>query len=602
MSKIVVSEVEQVAAPIDRHFATAMMALVGCVDPLVQDTLQLLMAESRTGNVCLSLSRHAGLPRAEGVLWPDSKAWMAALLSSGLASDGAITCPLVVDAEGRLYLRRAWRDEVLLAQELAHRAGEGSRLPEPEALRARLVELFGPRQEQTVDWQRAAAALAVASAVAVIAGGPGTGKTTTVVRVLALLIESALAQGQSVPRCLLLAPTGKAAGRLAEATSRARAALAVSEVVRAAIPSGASTIHRALGLSPQTGRPRHDRHNPLAAEVVVVDEASMVDSVLMRRLVEAIAPSARLLLLGDPDQLASVEAGSVLGEVCQARRTIGGAKRRDWLQSVLGQRLDDADRLDTVVTVATLKHSYRFDPAGGIGAFVQAIRDGSLDGVERALKDNAQVSWVPGASSREQLRELTALGRKGFAPLAAASTASEALAALDRFRILAGHRGGRLGVEGLVAELQREQVVGGRRQPWAWWPLLVLENQPLFGLYNGDVGVAQLHQGRPHLGWFHAEGGPRSLGLGRLPRWEAAFAMTVHKSQGSEFDEVVVVLPEPGSPLLTREWLYTAVSRAKTRVTLLGDKQSIAEAVGRRTERTAGLGAQLSRLAVTQED
>jgi len=577
---------------IDRHFAVALTDLARCREPLVLETLELLMSEARAGSICLELGRRSGQARTEAEAWPDPESWARALHSSGLVGDGSLPTPLVLDAQGRLYLRRAWQDEAALARELSARSVLPP-LPDPAALAARLERLFPPWSETGIDWQRAAAALAFASPTAVIAGGPGTGKTTTVVRVLALLLEAAQAEGSALPRCLLLAPTGKAAARLAEATARARDAVPAAEEIRQALPTTAATLHRALGLYAGATVARRGRDNPLPAEIVVVDEASMIDGVVMRRLVEAVAPSARLLLLGDAEQLASVEAGSVLGELCSARLPSERPELRGWLSAVLRRPVPQEAALDEVLTVATLRRSHRFDPKGGIGALVFALRDGDWSRVEWALGQGPEVDWRPLSGFAERQRALLELGRRGYSALFAANGPEQALAALERFRLLAAHREGQLGVQGLNEALSTSRA--GRLSRYC--PLLITENQPQLELFNGDVGVAELHQGRPIGAWFPSSGAPRRLGVGRLPPWEPSYAMTVHKSQGSEFEEVVIALPEPGSPLLTREWLYTAVSRAKRRVTLVGELEALRQAVAQPTRRGSGLGAKLVALA-----
>lgn len=553
----------------------------------------------RQGHVCVDLSRVAGQPvvdaagRALGsARFPELERWLAVLAGSRLVSDGSGHTPLVLSGH-RLYLARYFEHERVLGERLLERVGPAEGPLERGALGPALGELFGPVGAEP-DWQRVAAMLAVLGRACIVVGGPGTGKTTTVSKLLALLGRCS----QGTPRVSLLAPTGKAAARLAETVGKASPMGPVS----------ASTIHRALGpLGADGTRFRHDRDNPLPTDVVVVDESSMVDVALMRRLLDAVPLSARLVLLGDADQLASVEAGAVLGDIC------AGAGRTRWSDSLkaralasFGERLPDAGtaepaRLSDSLVVLTKSH--RFEESSGIGALARAIRSGDAAAARSLVVagSGSSVELVEG-EARELGSALGACIVEGYGELARARSPRDALAALDRFRILCAHRTGPLGALALNELAERvlsdagslDPARSGRHYPGR--PLLVTENDYEVGLFNGDVGVIWPSAAGGLRAHFAApDGSIRELSPARLPEHETVFAMSIHKSQGSEFDRVAVVLPEPESPLATRELLYTAVTRARSRALLVGSLEALERCVSTGAQRASGLRAALWR-------
>ncbi len=609
--------------------------------------------------------------RARGDLaWPDLAAWRAALETSplvglaaggdggrgvasergnasghdvagarGVAVDGGErgAAPLVLDGAGRLYLRRYWDHEGALAAALRDRAAGTAADVDRVVLAEGLARLFGSggaRGDAPVDaaagidaggrvdvvsapgaaGQQAAADAAVTRRLCVVTGGPGTGKTTTVVKILALLAEQAQALGVPPPRVALVAPTGKAAARLTEAVRRARAGLDVADAVRTAIPDAAATIHRTLGSLPGVAtRFRFDAGNPLAEDVVLVDEASMVDVALMRRLVDAVRPPARLILLGDKDQLSSVEAGAVLGDLCAAPALRG--------------------------CVVELTHSFRFGPESGIGALARAVNAGDAGAALEILTGDRHpdVTLVePSAAARGRAVVDPALARcvvdgyrpylaavAGLAPLSAAAAAGRApradagaeggdgdegfaaaelacLAAFDGFRVLAAHRRGPGGVEQLNPAIARLLEDAGLLAPAArlalGQPVIVTRNDYNVMLFNGDIGLVlpdPARPGRRRVVFAAPDGRARALAPARLPAHAMAFALSVHKAQGSEFDAVAVVLPEADSPILSRELLYTAVTRARRSVTVFGSAALVRAAIERRIERASGLAGRL---------
>ena len=442
-----------------------------------------------------------------------------------------------------------------------------------------------------------------------IAGGPGTGKTHTVARLLALLHE--LADPGAAPRVAVAAPTGKAADRLTASLRDAVAdpALQVSDAVRARLAGlEGSTLHRLLGWTPHSAtRFRHDRTHRLPHDVVVVDETSMVDLPLMSKLLEAMRTDTTLVLVGDPDQLASVEAGAVLADIVGPSGTglCMTEAHRAALEAATGEPLGpdvvteagDGGIDDAVVVLGAGR---RFAAESGIAHLAGAIHRGDGDAVVEVLRSGADdLAWVEAPGEARDVAELAEVRARVVAAGRAVTTAAQAgdaagaLAAMDTLRVLCAHRRGLVGVTGWVRLVERwltEEVDGF--VPTARFhvgrPVLVTRNEPRLHLYNGDVGVV-VRAGDGVAVAFHGSGGVRTFAPSRLEDIETVHAMTIHKSQGSQFGHVVVVLPDASSQLLTRELLYTAVTRAQHGVTLVGSEEAVRGAVGRRVARASGL-------------
>ncbi len=554
------------------------------------------------GHACVPLAQVAG--EGAGVL-----ALREHLLASGVvgAPPQQGGRPLVLDAGDRLYLHRYYAYEQRLARRLLQLAG---RAPQPIAadVRDRLATLFqpDPGAPAGVDWQQVAAALALRQGLAIISGGPGTGKTTTVARLLACLLEQ-----QPGARIVLAAPTGKAAARMGEAL-RERAA-EFPAAVRDRLPGEAFTVHRLLGYHPGRGGFRHDASNPLVLDVLVVDEASMLDLALATRLLEAVPTGARVILLGDKDQLAAVESGAVFSELC-ADPSLGAACRAD-LEAACGLPAGaiqpPAPRAATGLcdSVAWLQRSYRFEAGSGIGQLATFINAGRGDEAVQWLRTggDAGIAWHEPGSGAPAL----ALARAGLQHyfdvlLAGPQDVAAASQAFASFRVLCAVREGPHGVESLnqaLAAQAREALAGlpealrraGGASPWfAGRPVMVLANDYALQLFNGDIGLTLPDErGELQVYFPQAGGGWRPVAPVRLPAHETAFAMTVHKSQGSEFGSVLLVLPDAESRVLTRELLYTGVTRARTRVDLIAGEAALRAAIGKGTERHTGLLARL---------
>jgi exodeoxyribonuclease V alpha subunit len=599
-----------VLAPLDRHLAHAVRALDGS-DPAVALGAALASRAVQLGHVCVDLSRldfhELCAPDELGdAAWPDRDEWLAALRRSPLCHTRAAgvgldtSAPLVLDAGGRLYLQRYARYEHTLGALLAGRARRLDDVDLP-LLASGIRRLFGLEAEGSpmAGAQVLVACVAALHALAVICGGPGTGKTTTVVKILALLQEQALARGERPLAVLLLAPTGKAARRLASSVQAGLAALPVSDAVRAAIPNEAYTIHRALG-GGISGRFRHDAENPLAADVVLVDEVSMVDLALLYRLSIAIRPHARLILQGDKDQLASVEAGAILGDIYAPEAAAAWSRPfAEDVAALTGRALEVA-RPERCLhdCLVSLDESFRYRADSGIGRLARAINAGdaatALDVLRRpngASERDARL-FEPDAAGAPA-RALEGLVVAGYTSFIQATEPAEKLAQLGHYRVLCALRHGRFGVEQQNHDIERWLAAAGLIDPSSTFyenrPIIVTQNDYSLGLFNGDVGVVVRDEhGRLRVCFEGAEGS-RFLAPGRLPPHETVFATTIHKSQGSEFDAVSIVLPETASALVGRELVYTAVTRARRRVDLFSPLEVVRGALSRTVQRPSGL-------------
>jgi exodeoxyribonuclease V alpha subunit len=609
----------------DVHVAQRLGALGGEQDERVLLAAALCVRGVRQGSVALRLADvpalvtaddadDAGEPTALPLPgWPEPAGWLSAVQASPLVAgaDDPTVLPLRLE-HGELWLDRYWRQEVAVADDLLRRAGD----PPPvdrAALHDALARLWpGERPDD----QREAAAVCVLSRVGVLAGGPGTGKTTTVARLLAALREVG---GPRPPRVALAAPTGKAAARLTGSVRGAAAADPVLDAADRALLSGlqATTLHRLLGLRRGTGRAWFDEHNRLPHDVVVVDEASMVSLTLFARLLVAVRPGARLLLVGDPDQLASVEAGAVLDDLVDPARQPDrlGARTPGVAQALREVVPQDAATAREVPAsgparvrdgIALLSVDRRFDADGPIARLARAVRGGRAEEALAVLRDGGGVvrldevaddAGVSGAVLDRLRADVLDVGDR-IVQAARAGDAATALAALDEHRLLCAHRRGPRGVADWTATVERwwrEQlgVLPRRDGRYAGLPLLVTSNDHDNRLYNGDVGVVVEQHGEL-VAAFDRGDGPGVVPLGRLSEVRPLHAMTVHRSQGSQFARVTVLLPPASSPLGTRQTLYTAVTRASGSVRLLGSAEAVRAAVEQPVARATGLRRRLS--------
>ena len=560
---------------LDRHLADLCARLCGNPDLLLAQSIGLVCRVTAAGHICVNLADWAGQSlngEEDGPVAPPLESWCMALWRSGIVGRPGDVHPFILDEAGRLYLYRYWSYEQTLAGDLLARIADPPAV-DGAALDRCLDRFFPPGADGPPDRQRLAAAVAARQRLTIISGGPGTGKTSTIVRILALLCSL----GVRADRIKLAAPTGKAAARMQDAIRAHRTVF--DEAGGEGMPLEAATLHRLLGYQPGSVRFRHDRENPLPADVVVVDEASMVDLALMAKLVRAMPPRARLILLGDKDQLASVEAGAVLGDLCAGASGLGEP--------------GESDGPGIRRCIVELDRSYRFGAASGIGQLSRLINKGAGKEVRAFLErgESADVVWHSVAHRGELAERLSA--EVDFAPLLTADSAEAALSTLDRFRMLAAHRGGPFGVALLNERIEDGLVRRGLIRPSSGWytgcPVLVTANDYNLKLFNGDLGVALTDAGGSCRVCFRGEQGVRRFPPARLPQHETAFVMTVHRSQGSEADEILLVLPPELTPVLTRELLYTAVTRAKQRVRIWAPTPVIEAAVTRRLTRSSGL-------------
>jgi exodeoxyribonuclease V alpha subunit len=510
--------------------------------------------------------------------------------------------PLVLDERGRLYLRRSYRSEVRLAELIRVRTVAADMKVDSELASAGIRRLL-PELDDADLAPRIALETALARPLSIVTGGPGTGKTTLVARLVALLIEQTIAAGQKLPRVRLLAPTGKAAAAMSAAFSFQRDALDLSEEVRAAMVFSAETVHRAL--YPQSRRRALGRVSDWAIEsdVVVVDEASMVDLEWMTRLFEACRSVGRVVLLGDPSQLASVDSGAVLSELCEVplQQDESGVGGMDRGQAEVSSAKTASGRSTTGSrglrdSIVRLQRSHRYDEAGGIGRLAEAIRAGDAETAIGILRDPSQsdVELCPIESVADSRARLALASRSIHREIGEADTANDKLERLGRYRVLCAHRRGPLGAEALcavldeIAALERHTV---RRSDW-WLGrmLLVTQNAPDQNLWNGDVGLIEETPSGLRAIFPDGAGGVRVLSPGRLPAHESAIAMSVHKSQGSEFDVVDLVLGDVLSRVMTRELVYTGATRARSKLRIHASESVLRDAIGRRVSRDSGLG------------
>ena len=575
----------------DVHVAQKVSYLFDETDQSVQLALALAVRALQAGSICLDLASvsearfetdedQATVPSQ---LWPEPIAWRQAIEASPLVSLGAAAPPLrplrlVGDL---LYLERYWQEESTVVGELVARRSRAPQAVRPAVLAAARQELFATGSDAD---QELAAVVCATSPVTVIAGGPGTGKTTTLAKVLGMLARTA----PDFPTIALAAPTGKAAVRMEEALADALAGLP-GDLAATLAGLRATTIHRLLGPQPETRtRFRHDAANPLPHDVVVVDEASMVSVTLMARLLCALRPQARLILMGDPDQLAPVEAGAVLADIVQAAAPVAAS---------LAETLAGAG-LPASGPVVRLRHNYRSTPI--ISQLAAAVLAGDEQAtVSLASSGAAGVSFAVQAADTPLAERVVDAGR-AMIEAAQQGRVVEALKALDVHRLLCAHRRGPFGVTQWSRQVEEWLVaaVDGFDPTRIWYagrPVLVTQNAVDLGLFNGDTGVVVQH-GEELRAHFARGRQIHTVSPYLLCQVQTIHAMTVHKAQGSQFDQVTVVLPPPESPLLTQELLYTAITRAQRAVTLIGSEESLRQAVRQRARRASGLRERLTSL------
>lgn len=646
---------------LDKAFVGFLHELDPQADPLVLLAAALTSHQLGHGHVCLDLFETLKAPdfalslppegdlQTGAMLLPsqlldalDGAHWCHALSASHLValavdgSESAQSRPLVLSGK-RLYLRRYWtyerRIDTALRLRLATQETVGTDLPQ------RLNTLFDQAPpDGVIDWQKLACALATRGAFSIVTGGPGTGKTTTVVRLLALLQAPAV-EANSPLRIRLAAPTGKAAARLTESISQQVLSLNVPDSVREKIPTQVTTVHRLLGSRPGTRHFRHHIGNPLPLDVLVVDEASMIDLEMMANLLDALPPHARLVLLGDKDQLASVEAGAVLGDLCRdAEAGWYSPDTRQWLQAVSGEDLsasglqEDLDGSHPLAQqVVMLRYSRRFGEGSGIGQLARWVNQQNAEEARKLLaaRSHNDLFCLSLKGEHDHALERLVLDGQGDEAqgyryylnllhsarpaldtpredLAWTHWAQQLLQAFDAFQLLCAVRKGPWGVEGLnqriTAALRKVRLIEGDDQWYEGRPVLMTRNDYGLGLMNGDIGIALKlpeSDGGPQVLRVafprnDGQGGVRFVLPSRLNDVETVYAMTVHKSQGSEFTHTALILPDALNPVLTKELIYTGITRAKRWFSLIEPRGGVfEEAVRRKVKRLSGLMLEL---------
>ncbi|MBF0218886.1 MAG: exodeoxyribonuclease V subunit alpha [Gammaproteobacteria bacterium] len=546
------------------------------------------------GDVCLDLAVHAATPWPnQKDLTPDLERWCRELRETCCVGKPGELAPLTLDGS-KLYLNRFWRYENGVASSII------TRLNQPQTINRLLLQqglqrLFGEQKSDTIDWQMLAAALATTRQFSVISGGPGTGKTASLVKVLVLLLEQ---QPKMVIR--MAAPTGKAAARMVESIRAAKADVKTDETIRARIPDQALTLHRLLGFSPRGYR--HDKHNPLILDCLVIDEASMVDLPMMARLLEALPDTARLMMLGDRDQLASVDAGNVLGDITGHGHEIAySLETARELADLTGSDLSllpiEAGAPKVANAIALLRKSYRFKAESGIGRLAYSINSGNAKAAVELLSQAAggELEWLPETPLNALLDQIIG----AYTPYLQTQSVGEAMQLFEKQRVLCAVRQGPVGVvtinQMIASRLQRRGLLGGGDAVQGV-PVMVTGNNYELGLFNGDVGLLWRNaEGNLRAYFRQSDNELRDIPAQTLPQHELSWAMTVHKSQGSEFERVILLLPEvqEGGAVLTRELLYTAVTRAKKQFTLYGKSEAVNRAVMHTVQRSTGLASRL---------
>ncbi|MCY4727977.1 exodeoxyribonuclease V subunit alpha [Nocardioides sp. STR2] len=552
----------------DVHVASALGRLGRESDERVLLAVALAVRAVRGGSVCVDLATVADPP---DLPWPEAEEWSVAVAASTLVATGMVRWD-----NDLLYLDRYHEQETQVVDDLLSRAATTPD-HDPALMRASLERVVTAMQAAAVaagrprpsyDEQVAACLAAAGQWTTVLTGGPGTGKTTAVASLLVGLLD----QHPDGLRIALAAPTGKAAARLQQAVHQEAEAFEEADRVRLAGVT-ASTLHRLLRPDPgNSTRFRHHRGNRLPHDVVVVDESSMVSLTQMARLLEAVRPDARLVLVGDPHQLSSVEAGAVLSDVVRGFH----------------------GRADS--PVAALRSTHRFGPE--IRALAEALRTGDADGAMAVLSaGHDEVEWVDDADPAPRIRTTALDAALAVRDAAERGDVAGALAALDRHRLICAHRDGPFGVRHWNRRIEHwlTAVTGDplHERAYVGRPLLVTANDHQLGVYNGDSGVVVLTPAGPRA-VIAASDGPRDLATSRLGDVETMHAMTIHKSQGSQADVVTVLLPDEDSRLLSRELFYTAVTRARSQVRVVGSEAAIRAAIGRRAQRASGLAVRLA--------
>lgn len=617
--------------PLDLRFA---QMLVKDDDPILLFVFAYLSAQTGAGHVCLPLNivQQALLfegrqPDISQAIWqkmgsPSTEQLIDTLMNSHCVSEGCseLPSPLILD-EGLLYLQRMWSYE----ERVAHFFRQVHPVIDVDenVLIQILNQLFPTsKQNKDTDWQKVAASVAITSPISIISGGPGTGKTTTVAKILAAFV---MLTSKEKPIIQLAAPTGKAAARLTESLGKALEQLTLSDEERKWMPEQAQTIHRLLGAQPESQQVRYHRDNRLQLDILVVDEASMVDLPMMARLIDALPDKCHVIFLGDKDQLASVEAGAVLGDICRFADDGLSYQRFEQInrltQGELNKSISTIPISDKPVSVVSdslclLRKSYRFSSNSGIGQLAFAVNQGQTKTVVNLLKEarvlpqeaqigsptkSQDINFIALDSDDNYMQMLqdAATAYHHYLSLVSEGASPDIiLNAFNQYRLLCALREGPFGVTGLNERIEmllhRQRFIrrptNSYQREYIGRPIMIQRNDSTLGLFNGDIGIMLNNDEGEMKAFFQLPDGTlKAIQPSRLPQHETAYVMTVHKSQGSEFAHTALVLPSQFSSVVSRELLYTALTRAKQKLSLYACEYIVKMAIQTRIQRRSGL-------------
>jgi len=596
----------------DIHFANFIADLSKDNDPEIFLGAALVSSATGNGDICLdlgSVSERQVMKEKNGempVIFPKLDVWLEKLRKSPVVGNPGEFCPLILDENNRLYLYRYWEYEKILSESIKKRVKEDVKDVDVSLLKESLKRLFPEKSGNDIDWQKVASLTAVIKRFCVISGGPGTGKTYTVAKILAILLEQA--RGEKL-RIFLAAPTGKAAAKLGESIKKEKDNLHCSDKIKEALPVEAYTIHRMLKTIPGSPYFRYNSENPLSADVVIVDEASMVDLALMSKLISAISMTARLILIGDRDQLSSVEAGSVLGDICDSNGIYGFSqeycRKIEKIADVnIGSSIKALKKKQGLFdSIVVLQKNRRFDESSAIWKISQAVNHGYWEDVLFLLKNEkgGQIKWEELKASKDNYNIIAKKIIDGYSDYLKENVPLKALELFNRFKLLCALRIGKYGAYSLnkLAEevLKKENLIRpDMSNDYPWYrgrPVIITSNDYSLGLFNGDIGItlpdSESDSNKLYVYFPGTSDEVRRYSPYRLPEHETVFAMTIHKSQGSEFDHVCLILPDRDYPVLTRELVYTGITRAMKNVLIWGNENVIQTSVSRKIMRTSGL-------------
>ncbi|MFP4460099.1 MAG: exodeoxyribonuclease V subunit alpha [Candidatus Zixiibacteriota bacterium] len=534
-----------------------------------------------------------------------------ALDDTGIVSAPDGFAPLIIDSSVRLYMQKYYYYETKIIEKLSHIINSKPLDFDEGFAKSILDRLYPDTSQDGLNWQKIGTALSILRQFIVITGGPGTGKTTTAARAMAFLIAMYRNSGQNA-KIAICAPTGKAARRLSDSIGQQVEGIDIDEDIKEMIPREAKTLHRLLGAKWFSSFYRHDADNPLPYNIIIVDESSMVDMPLFAKLLDAIPKNGKLIMLGDKDQLASVEAGHIFGAVCDRpnldRYSSDTAQK---LENLIGEKvkISEKDRPKLEDSIVFLKKNWRFKGGGDIGKLASSIRDGEKDNIMKIMMAEKfpDIEFVYDKSQNEITDYIAHRFSDNFLEMNHINSIEEAASEIDNFSILCALKHGPFGAERIdervKAFVKHKLGISKNAEYFNGMPIMILKNDPSKSLYNGDIGIVKYSQSKPrnisndkelrfHIRLKEKE--YRNYLIHQLPEHTSCYAMTIHKSQGSEFKEIAVILPDKPSPILTKELFYTAISRAKEKVYIFGKKEIIADMIGLKIKRESGLKERLS--------